>query len=200
LFTVFSAWSYGGDPLCGEGWQLRPVLAEPWRLVRQGVRVSYPEPRYLGDGGEPSAVVRRADAQPDLLMPHGSVGYLATGASTGGDFGLYRWDMAGPPTGPGAHFHRTLSESFFVLSGVIRILHGNDTLDAGPGDFVHVPPGGVHGFRNESGRPASMVILFTPGAPREGYFEGLAEIAATGRRPTTAEWQEFYLRHDNHWV
>ena len=29
----------------------------------------------------------------------------------------------------------------------------------------------MHGFRNESGEPASMLILFTPGAPREDYFE-----------------------------
>jgi uncharacterized RmlC-like cupin family protein len=29
---------------------------------------------------------------------------------------------------------------------------------AAPGDFVHVPEGGVHVFRNESGEPASMLL------------------------------------------
>jgi uncharacterized RmlC-like cupin family protein len=66
----------------------------------------------------------------------------------------------------------------------------------GPGDFVHVPEGGIHGFRNESGEPASMLIHFAPGAPREGYFEGLADLAAM----SDEEKAEFYLRHDNHWV
>jgi mannose-6-phosphate isomerase-like protein (cupin superfamily) len=119
---------------------------------------------------------------------------------TGGDFGLYRWDMTGPPTGPGPHFHRTLSESFFVLTGTVRIHNGEGWIDTGPGEFVHVPAGGIHGFRNESGAPASMLILFTPGAPREGYFEGLAAVANGGERPGEQELAEFYLRHDNHWL
>jgi hypothetical protein len=45
-----------------------------------------------------------------------------------------------------------------------------------------------------------MLILFAPGAPREGYFEGLAEIGLTGRRPSEEEMAEFYLRHDTYWV
>ena len=70
--------------------------------------------------------------------------------------------------GPGPYFHRTMSEAFFVLAGVVLLHDGTGTREAGPGDFLHVPPGGVHGF-NESGEPASMLILFTPGAPREAY-------------------------------
>jgi hypothetical protein len=62
-----------------------------------------------------------------------------------------------------------------------------------------VPPGGIHGFRNESGEPASMLLHFAPGAPREGYFEGLAKFAVSGQ-PSDAEMAEFYLRHDNTWL
>ena len=47
--------------------------------------------------------------------------------------------------------------------------------------------------------PASMLIHFAPGAPREGYFEGLAEFARSGR-PSDEEMAEFYRRHDNIWV
>ncbi len=161
--------------------------------------MSYPPERYLGGAGEVSAVHRPA-AAPAEVTSSSAASYLATGAMTGGDFGLYRWDMSGPRTGPGPHFHRTLSESFFILSGTVRIHTGERWIDTGPGDFIYVPPGGVHGFRNESGGPASMLILFTPGAPREGYFEGLAEIANGGTMPTEDEMAEFYLRHDNHWV
>ena len=59
--------------------------------------------------------------------------------------------------------------------------------------------GGVHGFRNESGEPASMLLLFTPGAPREDYFETLADAA---RREAMGEddWTQFFLRHDTFWV
>jgi mannose-6-phosphate isomerase-like protein (cupin superfamily) len=162
--------------------------------------MSYPPERYFGEAGEVSAVHRPAALPPDLSTPATATAFLATGASTGGDFGLYRWDMTGPPTGPGPHFHRALSESFFVLGGTVRIHNGDRWIDTGPGDFVHVPAGGIHGFRNESGAPASMLILFSPGAAREGYFEGLAALANGGERPGEQEMAEFYLRHDNHWL
>src|SRR3954468_11010046 len=77
------------------------------------------------------------------------------GASTGGDFGLYRWEMTGPPSGPEPHFHRTITESFYVLSGTVRLYDGREWVDATPGEYHFVPPGGIHAFRNESGAPAS---------------------------------------------
>lgn len=162
--------------------------------------MSYPEVRYAGQDGEASATVRRSSSPADLTYANGSTAdYLATGASTGGLFGLYRWNMGPEPSGPGPHFHRTLAESFYVLLGTVRIFDGHDWIAAEPGDFVHVPPGGIHGFRNESGAPASMLIHFAPGAPREGYFEGLARWAVEGR-PGPDEIEAFYREHDNTWI
>jgi mannose-6-phosphate isomerase-like protein (cupin superfamily) len=136
--------------------------------------VTYPEARYSGSGGEPSATHRPAAREPDFSYANGTtVHYLATGDTTDGLFGLYRWEMGPAPSGPDPHFHRTIAESFYVLSGAVRIYDGRTWLEAGPGDFVHVPPGGIHAFRNESGAPATMLIHFAPGAPREAYFEGL---------------------------
>jgi len=61
--------------------------------------MTYPEPRYVGDG-EVTARFRAADTPPDLPRPGGGAAtYLATGASTDGRFGLYRWDMGPAPTG-----------------------------------------------------------------------------------------------------
>ena len=70
---------------------------------------------------------------------------------------------------------------------------------SGPGDFVHVPPGGLHGFRSDSDEVASMLILFAPGAPREAYFEGNARFAAEGW-PSNEELAAFYAEHDNWWA
>jgi mannose-6-phosphate isomerase-like protein (cupin superfamily) len=139
-------------------------------------------------------------AEPELVYPNGNrVHYLAMGGTTHGLFGLYRWEMGTEPSGPGPHFHRTISESFFILSGSVRIYDGKRWIDTHPGDFVHVPEGGIHGFRNESGEPASMLLHFAPGAPREGYFEGLARFATYGK-PDAEESAAFYLRHDNVWL
>jgi hypothetical protein len=65
-----------------------------------------------------------------------------------------------------------------MLSGTIRLYDGKRWIDGTPGDFLFVPEGGIHAFKNESGKPASMLILFAPGAPREDYFETTARTAA----------------------
>jgi mannose-6-phosphate isomerase-like protein (cupin superfamily) len=159
--------------------------------------MTYPEPVHLGDEGEHSATHRGHDHGPDLTYANGNtVHYLATGASTNGQFGLYRWEMSPAESGAEPHFHRSISESFYILTGTVRIYDGSRWFDAVPGDFVHVPEGGIHGFRNESGQPASMLLHFAPGAPREGYFEGLPDLA----KFTDEERAAFFLHHDTFWV
>jgi mannose-6-phosphate isomerase-like protein (cupin superfamily) len=159
--------------------------------------MTYPPARYHGHDGDVSGRFRAAATAPDLhLGATGGAAYLATGATTDGQFGLYRWDMGPEAGGPATHFHRTISESFFVLSGTVRFFDGDRWIDGNAGDFLYVPQGGLHAFRNDSGSPASMLILFTPGAPREEYFEELAR----GRRFTADEWTEFCLRHDTYWA
>lgn len=160
--------------------------------------MSYPLPTYHGDTGELTATCRSPAAEPELAYPDGgtTVRYLATGASTSGQFGLYRWDMGPRPSGPAPHFHRAISESFYILSGTVRVYDGRRWIDTAPGDFVHVPEGGVHAFRNESGEPASMLLHFAPGAPREGYFEGLLTLAEM----SDEEKAEFFREHDTYWL
>lgn len=161
----------------------------------------YPAARYAGESGESSAAWHLDGAPHDIEFARGgSCDYLVTGKTTRGDYGLYRWNMGPEPGGPDPHFHRTISESFFVISGTVRIFDGSRWISAHPGDFCFVPEGGRHGFRNESGEPASMLILFSPGAPREKYFEGLADIGWSGRRPPDHEMAEFYAVHDTYWV
>jgi mannose-6-phosphate isomerase-like protein (cupin superfamily) len=160
--------------------------------------MSYPDPVYEGSG-EISAT-HRPDGTPSDLgkVPGNTVDYLATSTSTDGAFGLYRWNFGAHVSGPDPHFHKTISESFYVLSGTVAIFDGIRWVQSSSGDFVHIPPGGVHGFRNDSGEPASMLLLFTPGAPREEYFETL--FAGGTKGMTDEEKAAFYLRHDNHWL
>ena len=156
--------------------------------------MTYPEAMYTKETGEVSARFRPFATEPDLVRTSGTeVHYLATGANTDGLFGLYRWSMGPNQGGADPHFHRTLSESFYVLEGIVRIFDGNSWIDARAGDFVHVPPGGIHGFGNESGAPASMLIHFAPGAPREAYFEGLNHLGSLSEDEKAA----FFQAHDN---
>lgn len=87
-----------------------------------------------------------------------------------------------------------------MLLGSVRIYDGARWVDTVPGGFVHVPPGGVHAFRNSSGAAAEILILFTPGAPREAYFEALAELAEQGHTLDDDVRTEFLRGHDQYEV
>jgi quercetin dioxygenase-like cupin family protein len=156
----------------------------------------YPPARYTKDEPEVSASLRRADEPADHESRGVRYHYLANQQKTDGDFGLYRVDLAAQAGGPGPHFHRAMSESFFVLSGTMRLFDGRDWINAHTGDFLYVPPGGLHGFRNQADEPASILMLFAPGAPREAYFEGLAAVGDM----TDAQRREFFIKNDNFFV
>jgi mannose-6-phosphate isomerase-like protein (cupin superfamily) len=163
--------------------------------------MSYPKELFHGDKGEVSGKLTKSDSAPDLAIGvRTKVHYLATGESTSGLYGLYRWDMGDDRgRGPTPHYHRTMSESFFVLSGTVGLYDGERWINGAPGDSLYVPPGGIHAFSNPEGA-ASMLILFAPGAPREAYFEELAEIVASGRQLSEDEWTDLYRRHDQYMV
>jgi quercetin dioxygenase-like cupin family protein len=152
---------------------------------------------YLGESGETSAVLR--DGLPSLEM-NPTTGtkatFVAPGSVTRGEFGLFRWDMPAGSGGAGSHFHRGFSESFYVVSGTVSLFNGDRWLEVSEGGFLYVPPGGIHGFSNNSDSPASMLIMFAPGIAREKYFEELAEIRASGRTLTDEEWADLFARHD----
>ncbi len=155
-------------------------------------RMSYHGP------GDVSAVLR-AESHVELLVIRSTTArFIAPGSLTDGRFGLFRWDMAPGGAGASPHFHRTFSESFFVLSGAMTLYDGRAWAAAGPGDFLYVPDGGVHGFRNDADVAASMLILFAPGPPRERYFQELAEVFASGRTLSRNEWLELWARHDQY--
>lgn len=155
----------------------------------------YPDDVYRGDGGDASAWLRPTDATPDIEYRRGGTcEYLATGDHTDGRFGLYRWTFGEVESGPDPHFHRSISEQFYVLTGEVRLYDGRRWVTARPGDFLYVPEGGVHGFRGSGG--ASMLLMFAPGGPRENYFETLAR----GEEMTEEQRADFMRRHDTYWV
>jgi len=155
---------------------------------------------YTGDAGEVSGVHLKAGGVPTRQIGTTTARYLATGSLTAGRYGLYRWDMGGPG-GAEPHFHRTFSESFYVISGTVGVYDGATWADATVGDFHYVPEGGIHAFRNaDPGTPASMLILFAPGAPRERYFDALADIVASGRQLSPEEWTKLYADNDQYMV
>lgn len=155
---------------------------------------------YESHVGEISAIYRAASAVPGVRGPNSSMLFVAPGSMTRRQFGMFRRDMQARSGGPDAHIHRTFSESFYVLRGTVRLYDGTGWVDATAGDFLYVPKGGIHAFRNDSDKPASMLILFAPGAARERYFIELDEIARSGKQLSDVEWTELWARHDQYMV
>ena len=153
---------------------------------------------YQHSDGEVSAIYRPR-AEPELGGPS-PMSFVAPGRLTRRQFGLFRRDMAPHAGGPRAHFHRTYSESFYILAGTVRVYDGNEWREAAAGDFLYVPKGGIHAFSADSDEPSSMLILFAPGAARERYFIELDEIRTSGRKLSPRQWTELWARHDQYMV
>src|SRR5687767_197840 len=88
------------------------------------------------------------------------------------------------------------------VSGAFRPASQPPELSKASGGACHylATGGGTHAFRNESGEDASMLILFTPGAPREDYFETLSDAVRREALSDDEVAAEFYLRHDTYWT
>jgi quercetin dioxygenase-like cupin family protein len=101
--------------------------------------------------------------------------FLVTGTESGGAY--FAMEALVPPGGgPPPHIHTREDETFYLLEGQIEFLLGEETILAGPGDFVNVPRGTVHRFENTGAETARLVLTFTP-AGIERWFEETLERA-----------------------
>jgi quercetin dioxygenase-like cupin family protein len=61
-----------------------------------------------------------------------------------------------------AHVHDGEDDAFYILEGELTFVLGRDDVAAPPGTFVLVPPGVVHGFRNDGGSPVRILNIHAP--------------------------------------
>ena len=92
--------------------------------------------------------------------------FLATGEDTNGTYAL--WEALVPPGGgPPPHVHSREEEGFYVLEGEITFTVNGERVVAPAGTFANMPVGMLHSFKNESARPAKMLISVAPRMVRE---------------------------------
>lgn len=101
--------------------------------------------------------------------------FLVTGEESEG---AYFSMLAVVPSGggPPPHVHLNERETFYVLDGTCAFMLEDEVITAGPGDFVNIPTGALHRFRNESTVPVRLISTFTP-AGIEKFFEETLERA-----------------------
>ena len=115
---------------------------------------------------------------------------LATGAQTGGAYGLSEVRVL-PGGGPPPHIHHREDEGFFVLEGEITFTLGDRKVVGKPGAFIQGPRGIPHAFKNESSAPARMLILVTPPGFEKFMAEFAQPVASFESQPTPVTPADF---------
>ncbi|HQZ64720.1 MAG TPA: cupin domain-containing protein [Planctomycetaceae bacterium] len=114
---------------------------------------------------------------------------MATGEDTNGKYAM--WEAIVPPGGgPPPHVHSKEEESFYVLEGEITFQIGEKRVVATAGMFANMPVGTPHSFKNESSKPAKMLISVAPAGLEKMFFEigvPLPEGSITALPPTKEE-------------
>ena len=135
------------------------------------------------------AVIRKPGEGRTVAVVGDVYRFLATGEETGGKYAMLE-AIVSPGGGPPPHVHSREDEGFYILEGEITFQIGNERLVAKAGTFANMPVGTPHAFKNESSRPARMVVTLAPAGMERMLFEvgaPLAEGATTCLPPSKQE-------------
>ncbi|GAA3100836.1 cupin domain-containing protein [Streptomyces rectiviolaceus] len=145
-----------------------------------------------------AALLTRASEAETSADPSSVMTLLADMDGPDGGFTAYRSTFAEGAVGAPAHFHTKATELFFVISGALQVLVGEEITVLNAGDFLAVPPNTPHAFAAAPGRTADVLFVFTPGMARFDYLRLLGSVMRGEADPKKiAESSE---RYDNHYV
>src|SRR5579862_8384000 len=105
---------------------------------------------------------------PAYWGPGDQIRFIVTGEQTGGTFFLAEVSVP-PGGGPPPHVQHREEESFYMLEGTMDFHVAERAVQASPGDFVLIPRGAMHWFKNNSQGLVKMLCLCSP-AGLEDFF------------------------------
>ncbi len=121
----------------------------------------------------------------EALWFNGGLGVLkATANQTDGHFAALQL-LAPKGFASPLHIHRNEDEFFVVLSGEVRLQHGETVTEAVAGSMVYGPRDVAHAFRVDS-EEARLLLFFGP-AGVEGFFREGGKPARTFALPPPGE-------------
>ena len=110
----------------------------------------------------------------------------ATGEQTGGQFAVVEFLVPKGFASP-LHIHHAEDEFFVVLSGEVRVQHGEVVSEAVAGSLIYGPRNIPHAFHVDSDE-ARLLLFFGPGGV-EGFFrDGGKPAGFRGLPPATEEF------------
>jgi quercetin dioxygenase-like cupin family protein len=127
----------------------------------------------LAEQEGPKVVLRGPGEGDDIILPMGEhraqITRKAARAETGGHWAIGEaWQDAGFDNPPHT---RDEAEAFYVLQGSYTFYTDADPAEGvGPGTFVFIPPGAVHGFR--TGPEGGRLLAVWPSTVEAAFFSG----------------------------
>lgn len=130
-----------------------------------------------------AAVARARDAAP-LSSESYTMRLLLDSSTTGGALSAHRVLLRDGAEGAAPHRHLTTAELFYVLSGAVDVLAGEELLQVVEGDLVVVPRGVDHAFGATAGADGELLIAVTPGTERFDFFRAVHEVVTGTADPS----------------
>ena len=115
-------------------------------------------------------IFRPSGTAPAVWGPGDLYSLLVTGEESNN--ALFQFESIVPKGGgPPPHVHTREDETFYVVSGSLEILLGDRTYHAKRGDFVYIPRGTVHRFKNDGDDTAVQLVTFVPSGVEKFFKE-----------------------------
>ncbi len=112
---------------------------------------------------------RPAGTAPAVYGPGDLYSLLVTGKESNNVF--FQFEAVVPEGGgPPPHVHTREDETFYVVSGNLEILLGDTTHRAKAGDFVYIPRGTLHRFKNIGSGMAVQLVTFSQKIQLTGWL------------------------------
>lgn len=114
----------------------------------------------------------RAETGTTVENPFHPIRLLLSNEESAGEVTIYEFLV--PPNSPGSppHTHTLEDEYFYILSGTLDVLSGEDVIRLNPGDFASLNRGHTHMFWNGSDDPVEFVLM-TTGSSFEAFMQSV---------------------------
>jgi quercetin dioxygenase-like cupin family protein len=91
-------------------------------------------------------------------------------SDTSGAYSVFE-DFIPPGAGPVPHTHTKEDETIYVLEGKLSAWLGGQEHHLRPGDFVHMPRGMEHYFKNVTDEPTRLLLTYSPGGFEQWFLD-----------------------------
>jgi mannose-6-phosphate isomerase-like protein (cupin superfamily) len=142
-----------------------------------------------------TVLIRAAEAE---VLSASGVTLFADVPDTNGHLTSHRSIFKPGKEGAPPHLHHEASELFFILTGALRVLTGDNLITLRPGDFLVVPPNTPHAFEAAGDEDTEVLFVLTHAKPRFDYYRLLEGVYRGETNP--AELASTSNLYDNHYV